>query len=35
VYNNTRGQQLAACINVQAANWPRVLMYTRQIGRVY
>jgi len=31
VYNNTRGQLLAACINVHAANWPRVLKYTRPI----
>jgi len=28
VYYYTRGQ-MAACINVHAANWPRVLKYTR------
>jgi len=28
--------QLAACILIRAANWPRVLKYTRQtVGRVY
>jgi hypothetical protein len=30
VYINTRGY-LAALINVHAANWPRVLKYTRPI----
>jgi hypothetical protein len=27
MYNNTHGQQLAACIKIHAANWPRVLKY--------
>jgi len=34
VYNNTRGQQFAACIKIHAANWPRVLKYTRLIAQL-
>jgi hypothetical protein len=34
VYFNTRGQLLAACILIHAANWPRVLKYTRLIAQL-